>query len=131
MSWRIEHSEPERFLRVTAAGPVFTDDAFEQVRLGVERIVRDQLPGALVDYSAAVLEMPIVDIFKMPDMFDALQLPHRTKIAILLPSDPVNMHKYTFFDNTANNRGFQVRLFWEPSAALGWLAEAIPRQGSA
>ena len=110
---------------------MFTDDAFEQVKFGVERIVRDQLPGALVDYSAAVLEMPIVDIFKMPDMFNTLRLPHRTKIAVLLPSDPANMHKYTFFDDTANNRGFQVRLFREPSAALGWLAEAIPRQGSA
>ena len=124
MSWRMEHSESERILRITASGPVSSDDAFQQVKEATERIVREDLTGALVDYTGAVLEMPIVDIVKVPDMFDALSLPHQTRIAVVLPPDPANIHKYTFFDDAASNRGFQVRLFWEPTAALGWLAEA-------
>lgn len=125
MSWRIEQSEAGEFLRVTASGPVSTDDVHAQVKQGVEIIVREGLPGALVDYSGAVLEMPVVEIFKVPDMFDALGLPHRTRIAIVLPPDPVNMHKYTFFDDTATNRGFQVKLCWERTAALDWLNESM------
>ena len=128
MSWRIEHSEPDDFLRITASGPVSTDEAFQQVKASVERIVREDLAGALVDYTGAVLEMPIGDILMIPDMFDALRLPHQTRIAVVLPPDPVNMHKYTFFDDAATNRGFQVRLFWESTAAFGWLAEPMPRR---
>lgn len=132
MSWRIDQSDAGQFLHLIATGPISTEDVHAQVKEGVEVILREDLPGALIDYSGAVLEMPVVEIFKVPDMFDALGLPHPTRIAVVLPPDPVNMHKYTFFDDTATNRGFQVKLCWERTAALDWLAEAVEdrrRQG--
>ena len=123
MSWEMEYHEAENFVRVAASGSVLTEDALAQVTAGVGLIRERGAGGALVDYSKAILEMPIVDIYKLPDLFDALELPRSTRIAIVLPPDPKNMHKYTFFDDAANNRGYMVRLHWEPSQALAWLTE--------
>lgn len=121
MSWTIEHQKDKNILAVTVEGTVTTEDVHAQVREGIELILRESIPGALIDYSHAILEMPVTDIFKMPDMFDALGLPRTTKMAVTLPSDSRNMHKYTFFDDVATNRGYSVQLFWEPSQAMRWL----------
>ena len=119
----MEYSDAENLVRIAASGSVSTDEVLAQVSQGVKLVKEHQADGALVDYSKVTLEMPIVDIYKLPDIFDALALPRRTKIAIVLPPDPVNMHKYTFFDDTANNRGYLVRLHWEPSQAMVWLMD--------
>ena len=121
MSWKIEHHDTERFIRVTAAGGISTPDAFAQVAEGVELVLRHQLTGALVDYSAVNLEMPIADISRIPDMFEAHGLPRMAKIAVVLPPDPATMGKYTYFDDVATSRGYRVGLFWEPTQALAWL----------
>ena len=123
MSWELEYREVGNLVRVVASGSISTEDALAQVAAGVKLIREHQSGGALVDYSKAVLEMPIVDIYKLPDLFDALALPRSTRIAIVLPPDPKNMHKYTFFDDTANNRGYMVKLHWEPSQAMAWLTD--------
>jgi len=128
MSWKIEHQAAENIVRVTAVGVVTTEDAFAQTTEGVQLIVNMKASGVLADYSGAILEMPVTDIYKLPDMFDAGGLPHWTKIAIVLPADPPNMHKYTFFDDTATNRGFQVKLYWEHSQALAWLVKGRRRR---
>ena len=129
MSWHIEHSKRDKLLLVTATGPVSTEDVQAQATQGIEIIKREQLQAVLADYSSAVLEMPIMEIYKMPDMFETLGLPKQTRMAILLPSDPVNMHKYTFFDDTATNRGYQVKLFWEESHAIDWAKGIVTKRG--
>jgi hypothetical protein len=120
MSWKVEHLSAENIVRVSAEGSISAEDAFAQVTEGVALILSMQAPSALIDYSGAILEMP--------DLFDAAGLPHRTKIAIVLPADPQNMHKYTFFDDTATNRGFQVKLYWEHGQALAWLVKGRRRR---
>jgi hypothetical protein len=128
MSWGIEHLADGNVVVVRAEGRVSTEDAFKQVVEGVGLILRTGAGGAWIDYSAAILEMPIVDIFKMPDLFEAQGLPRATKIGITLPSDRDNMHKYTFFDDVASNRGYIVRLFWEEGQALKWLTRTTPER---
>lgn len=125
MGWTIERSNAAPvapILRVHAEGSVSTEEVLAQVMEGLEIIKQQQMIGALVDYSKAILEMPLHEIYRLPDLFDAGELPRATKIAIVLPADPANMHKYTFFDDVATNRGYQVRLYWEPTQALAWLA---------
>lgn len=121
MGLKFEPREADGYLYVRGEGAVVTQDVADHVDEGVGLIVGLGLPGALVDFSVAVLEMSIVDIFKLPDWFDARSLPRETRIAVVLPADPPNMHKYTFFDDISNNRGYQVRLFWEPTRAVDWL----------
>ena len=124
MSLKFEPREAEGYLHVVGEGPVVTADVADNVDEGVRLIIDLALPGALVDFSLAVLQMSIVDIFKLPDWFDERKLPRGTRIAVVLPADPPNMYKYTFFDDVTTNRGYQVRLFWEASSALGWLRAA-------
>ena len=121
MGWRVEPLGAEGYLHVIADGAISTEEVMLQVQQGIAQIVARALPGALIDYSDAILEMSVVDIYKMPDWFEAAALPRGTRIAVVLPADPVNMHKYTFFDDVATNRGYQVHLFWEFSRARDWL----------
>lgn len=122
MAWTTTRDESGRLLLVTGEGRVSAEEAFAQVAEGIEIILREDIKGAMIDYSAVILEMPITDIYKMPELFEAQGLPRKTRIAVVLPGDPANMHKYTFFDDVATNRGYIVKLFWETSAALAWLA---------
>lgn len=121
MSLKIEPLQADGYLYVVGEGTVATLDVANQVDEGIGLIISLGLPGAMVDFSNAVLEMPLVDIYKLPDWFEARSLPRETRIAVVLPPDPVNMHKYTFFDDVATNRGYHVRLFWESTRARDWL----------
>ena len=121
MTWKIEHQRFENIVRLTADGPISSTDVLAQVMQGVALIRQHSIPGALADYSNAVLEMPTEEIVLLPDLLDELAAPKSTRMAIALPSDPANMHKYTFFDDVATQRGYQVRLFWEPSRAMEWI----------
>lgn len=127
MGWKIEHFETEDLIRVTAGGSITAEDAWAQVEEGVDLILRRQAVGALIDYSGAILEMELSEIFKLPELFEIHALPRKTKMAITLPSDPKNMHKYTFFDDVATNRGYIVKLFWEPDEAMKWLRKPQPQ----
>ena len=124
MGLRFHPVEAEGYLHVVGEGPVVLQDVADNVDEGVRLIIDLALPGALVDFSLAMLQMPIVDIFKLPDWFDARKLPRGTRIAVVLPGDPANMYKYLFFDDVSTNRGYQVRLFWESTSALRWLRKA-------
>ena len=129
MTWKIEHNEDEKIVRVTAAGDISTEDAFAQAREGIDLILRHGLKGVFADYSAANLLMPISDISRLPEFFDSLALPRETKLAVVLPGNPATMNKYTFFDDVATDRGYVVGLFWEPSQAMAWLKKR-PRTGA-
>jgi hypothetical protein len=124
MAWTMEASDAApvaRIIRIEASGSISTDEVMAQAIESIALVKQHGAVGSLVDYSKVTLEMPIIDIYRLPDLFDAHELPRETKIAIVLPPDPKNMHKYTFFDDTANNRGYLVKLFWEKSQALVWL----------
>ena len=121
MAWKIEHQRFENILRLTADGPISSSDVLAQVTEGVSLIRQHGIPGALIDYTCAILEMPAEEVLLVPDLLDHLAIPKSTRVAIALPSDPVNMHKYTLFDDAATARGYLVKLFWEPSRAMGWI----------
>jgi hypothetical protein len=123
MAWRFEREDRADFFRLVAEDHITLDDVLAQTREGIEIVRANRLRGGLVDYSRAVLKISLYDIFKLPDLFDALRAPRSTKVAVVVPSDPQNMHKFTFFDEVANSRGYKVRLFWEASSALGWITE--------
>src|SRR5690242_8839523 len=58
MGWKVEPLDAEGFLHVVAQGSVATADVAEQVAQGIALIVSRALPGAMIDYSGAVLDMP-------------------------------------------------------------------------
>ena len=122
MALKIHPRQADGYLHVLGDGPVTTEDVAANIDEAIQLIISLGLPGAFVDFSLAVLEMSISDIFKLPDWFEARNLPPATHIAVVLPADSANMYKYIFFDEISSKRGYQVRLFWEPSGALGWLA---------
>ena len=130
MSWKVEHLAKENIVHVLAEGSISTVDVFGQVAEGIALILEKAAPGAWINYSGAILEMPLIEIYRMPELFEAQGLPRATKMAITLPSDSENMHKYTFFDDVATNRGYIVRLFWEQGQAMKWLLREKPERGT-
>ena len=71
MGWRTQAVADGNYLHLIAEGPISTGEVLEQVHHGVALILEQQLPGAMIDYSAAILEMPLVDIYKVPDWFES------------------------------------------------------------
>lgn len=121
MSWEIEHLEADGIVRVKARGDIHTEDAWVQAEHVSGLLQAHKLKGVLADYTAANLEMPVTDIYKLPELLDTLEFPRTARIAIVLPVDPEHVLKYTFFDDVATNRGYTVRLFEKPAEATAWL----------
>ncbi len=121
MTWKMAHSAAENLLLVESNGVTTTDDVLAQISEGIHWIKEHEIPGALVDYSDAVLELSFSDLFKLPDLFTLGEVPRNTKMALLVPTDEMHIDKYTFFDDVANNRGYMVKLFTQREAAMAWL----------
>ena len=63
----------------------------------------------------------ILDIYDLARMFEQFPEIRKYKDAIILPPIPEGAEDLKFFETTARNRGFNVRVFTERQAALDWL----------
>lgn len=64
----------------------------------------------------------VFDLYEIIATLDKLSITHRMKEAILFDSDAPIMSNVVFFETTARNRGFNVRIFSDREEALSWLS---------
>ncbi len=63
----------------------------------------------------------VFDLYEIIATLDKMNVTHRMKEAILFNNDAPIMSNVVFFETTARNRGFNVRIFADREKALSWL----------
>lgn len=63
----------------------------------------------------------VFDLYEIISFLDKMNLTHRMKEAIIFESNAQVIANVLFFETTARNRGFNVRIFTEREEALNWL----------
>lgn len=73
----------------------------------------------LNDLRQAPLKMWAVGLYNISDIIERADIPRACKRALVVPSDDIE--DYRFFETTANNRGFNVKVFQDMELARSWL----------
>ena len=84
----------------------------------------------LNDFREVRIALSVVDLYEIPDLIVTGGFDRRWRRAMLLGS-AADLHKLSFFELVASNRGITVRLFTEVDKAIQWLhTESEARQNS-
>ena len=128
MPWTVEY-EPERALvLVTGSGNMRDEDATAQTTEAICFLKQNHSNAILVDYSEAVSEVTLSNLYWLPDYSSELGAPWNIQVAVLLPRTQYRLESFQFFELVCKNAGYNVRLFEAKEVAEAWLAEALAPQ---
>ena len=126
MPWKVEYGPEKDMVVVTATGEVSSQDGRDQAEKASRLLKENQSTLVLVDYSEAMSEVSLPNLYWLPDYFSELGAPWHARIAILLPRTGYRMESYQFFELACKNAGYTVKLFAEKGPAEDWLRQRLP-----
>lgn len=124
MPWTMGFTDDGRILRVLIEGRVSATEAGEMTRESVGLAARERATRVMLDCSKAQLDVPILDVYKLPDLYASKGIPHQVHAAVLLPKDGYRREVYEFYEDVCRNRGYFVKLFEDEAEAWAWLRES-------
>jgi hypothetical protein len=126
MPWEVKYKPEQELVVVTAAGQVSGQDGKDQAEKAIRLLRENQATLVLVDYSEAMSEVSLANLYWLPDHFSALGAPWQARIAVLLPRTGYRMESYQFFELACKHAGYSVKLFAETGPAEDWLRQGQP-----
>jgi hypothetical protein len=122
MSWHINYNEESRIIEIIYSGNVTGRDIREATE---KRISLQKETGAtlvLADTSQSQEGPPLMELYDLPDkIYSKLNARRDTRFAFILPINSKAKKLAHFFQTTAKNRGWKIKLFKERKDALSWL----------
>lgn len=121
MPWKIRLIDRPPAVHVTVSGnlrlPLIKRLASEALAEAARRAVR----RFLMDEREMVPDLSTLEIHQLPDILARLGLAKSDPVAIVYSETAPRAADFRFFENTALNRGFRLRLFTRIDDALEWL----------
>ena len=71
--------------------------------------------------SSELDEIPLIDLYFLPNLYNELGFDRRSKIAHLLPKNIDAAENAQFYEDVLINRGWQVKSFTDREEAIIWL----------
>src|SRR5690242_8188869 len=124
MPWTMQHVEGSQILVIGYQGKITAEELLEANQKAMGHLVGRTINKVLVDCSTARADMPILDVYKLPDLYVAGDMSRMIRVAMVLPKDGYKREIYEFYEAVCRNRGYQVQLFDDTDAAWQWLREA-------
>lgn len=121
MPWTMRHAEGSQVLVIGYHGTITAEELEEANVRAMGELLELKVGKVLVDCSAARAEMPILDVYKLPDLYLAGNMSRMIRVAMILPRDGYKQEVYEFYEDVCRNRGFQVQLFADGEHAWEWL----------
>jgi hypothetical protein len=126
MPWTVEYVPERDRVLVTASGEIRDEDARAQTAQALDLLKHNQVSAVLVDYSDALSEVSLPNLYGQPDYYSQTGAPWHVSMAVVLPRTRYRLESYQFFELVCQNAGYNVKLFETKDAAEDWLAKAPP-----
>jgi hypothetical protein len=126
MPWEVKYKPEKKMVVVTATGQISDQDGKDQAEKAIRLLQEKQATLVLVDYSEAMSEVSLPNLYSLPDHFSALGAPLHARIAVLLPRTGYRMESYQFFELACKHAGYSVKLFADTAPAEDWLRQGQP-----
>ena len=121
MPWKIELIEDPPAVAVEASGPMKLVLFKEVAAQALARAASHDLHKFLVDDREMVPELSTLELHQLPDVLERMGFAKGDRAAVLYCERSPKAEDFRFFENTALNRGFDIRLFTGMDEALNWL----------
>jgi len=121
MSWDIHFEEAERLLVVTSHGTLNAEQIRTKSHEIIDAVRRHGVTRVLVDDRDMQPEIGTVDIYRLPELFNARELNRGVRAALVIRPESVKKADYEFLETVSHNSGYQIRLFTDLDAAQQWL----------
>lgn len=133
MDWRIEYLDDRETVLATVCGPVTGKSFRDILTVVIPRTTHMHFRNFLIDARAVRLDLSVMEIYGLPDLFPALALQRDKHLAVLYDACSPHAPDFRFLENVLCNRGFRVRLFTDYEAALAWLKtqKTLPPEAAA
>lgn len=124
MAWKLDYSVADRILIVKCEGPFSASDLEPMTKAAIDRLHQEQSLRVLLDFSAAIAQVSLAELYKLPETYTDLKAPRRAHLAMVVPSDGYRLDVYQFYEDLSVNRGYFVKLFRDIATAKAWLMRA-------
>lgn len=121
MPFKIETgTNPER-IEVTYSGTV-TDIEYKSAILEFVKFNSEKkCLLVLTDLREMTVTPSILNVYDSINMFEKMGIDSRTSEALILPENKFVEKNIRFYENACQNRGYNVRIFYNREDALTWL----------
>src|SRR5690242_12318202 len=126
MPWTMEFTDDERILRVTYQGDLREDELRGGTHQIIAAMVQHKCQRALLDCLEARMEVPALNVYQLPDVYDASGIGRQVRAAVVLPRDGYKRELYEFYEDVCRNRGYFVKLFETMEEAWTWIRSENP-----
>jgi len=97
----------------------------QELRMSIEQAFQSSMRGSinryLVDASSAISVIPLLSIYRLPQLFSSKGLSRSSRIAVLSSMSERGKDRARFFVNVCSNRGWQAEMFFHRDEAVDWL----------
>lgn len=124
MPWSMEFTDEGRILKVLIQGRISSSEVSEITRESVATAVKTQVTRIVLDCADAKMDVPILDVYKLPDLYSAQGLSRQVHAAVIMSREGYRRDIYEFYEDVCRNRGYFVRLFEQEQDAWNWVRES-------
>lgn len=125
MAWSMEFTDAGRILKVLIQGPISGAEVAQMTQESVGLVASRQVTRVVLDCAAAEMDVPILDVYKLPDLYAARGVPRQVRAAVILPRAGYRLDIYEFYEDVCRNRGYFVKLFEREAEAWEWVREGL------
>jgi len=121
MKWQIDYVEDQGIVKAKTTGQMRWED---EKKLGEEVLAagrENNVNTFLVDKKDASLNLSVLEIDRMPEMFRNLGFDFKDKMAILVRPELMNNSLIKFLRNVCFLNSLQIQVFTDPAEATAWL----------
>jgi|SRR5215211_3888046 len=115
--------EELELVKVIASGELFQSDG-EDVITTSRTLAAQHNYNILCDMRAAITNVDFVSWYRLPRDLEVFKDTNarRIKTAVIVSQTDKALKGYKFYESVTDNLGFKLRIFFEESEALQWLA---------
>ena len=123
MPWTLEFSDEDKTVKVVYEGTLAADELRAATHEILAAMLERKTTRALLDCYAAHMDVPVINVYQLPDLYESRGITRHTRAAVVLPKDKYRLDIYEFYEDVCRNRGYNVKLFEDRAAAWEWLRE--------
>lgn len=122
MTYKVTFDSQTQCVRYAFTGVVTTSEILRATRIGAELGFEHRRHRYLVDLEQADIRSDVIQVFQLPDrLYFELDLPHSSRIAVVVSEANDNETLVQFYRTASTNRGWRVQVFESQEQAVTWL----------
>jgi hypothetical protein len=121
MKWKLTYNRTLSIIELEFRGRNTGQDLRESTSKAIALSKEQGNSRFFVDATKIELAATAFDLYDLPAQYEAEGADRRGRVALVLPKLPKEKKDAEFYETVCNNRGWNVKSFPKPDAAIKWL----------